>query len=294
MRPEVAAAIIGSIASFVILIGTGSVQIYGFRKTRDDTEKKINATHQDTAAQMKKQGEQLDKTLAKQSEHLEKQLAAQQEDRVTDRFTRAVDQLGGGNQVQKIGGIYTLERIMRESVSDHSAIVDVLGTFIRLQASGQPSSTIDEDAPPDEKAPLEVQIALNVLGRQPLEGRVESGPIRLTGVSLRDTLLRGAHLECVRLRHAHLEDVHWERTHLEGAHLRGAHLENAHLKGVHLEGASLSGAHLTGADLIGAHLAGVRGNPDLTPAQRQVLHCTPKDTTCPEGRSDDPCARFPQ
>lgn len=303
MKPEVIAAIIAAIASTVTLIGTVIVQIVGFSKTRDDTKQKTNATREDTATKLNEQSNRLDRTLAGQSEQLDKslstqresldkQLAAQREDRVTDRFIKAVDQLAG-NQVQRIGGIYTLERIMRESDTDHSAIVDVLGAFIRLQASSQPPQTIDEDTPTDEKAPLEVQIALNVLGRRPREGRLESGPIRLTGVNLRDTLLRDAHLECVRLRHAHLEDVHWERTHLEGSHLRRAHLENADLKGVHLERASLSGAHLTGAVLLGAHLAGARGDPDLTAAQRQVLHCRPEDATCSEGQPDDPCARFP-
>jgi hypothetical protein len=303
MSPEVIAAVIAASVSFLTLIGTVIVQVLGFQRTRDDTRQKINATHQDTANTLTEQRNQLDSTLAEQREQLDKnlraqresldkQLAAQREDRVTDRFIKAVDQLAG-NQVQRIGGIYTLERIMRESDMDHSAIVDVLGAFIRLQASGQTPPTIDKDTPADERAPVEVQVALSVLGRRPREGRLEGGPIRLSRVNLGHTLLRDAHLECVRLRHAHLEGIHWEGTHLEGARLRGAHLENADLEGVHLEWASLSGAHLTGAVLRGAHLAGVQGDPDLTLAQRQALHCRPQDATCSEGRSDNPCAQFP-
>jgi hypothetical protein len=60
--------------------------------------------------------------LRRQEESLDRQLAAQRDSQVTDRFVKAADRLAG-NQVQKIGGIYALERIMRESEKDHAAIV---------------------------------------------------------------------------------------------------------------------------------------------------------------------------
>lgn len=250
-----------------------------------------------TRMQLQRQADSLDEQLGAQREALDKQLAAQREGQVTDRFTKAVDQLAG-NPVQMIGGIYALERIMRESNKDHWAVVDVLATLIRLQADSETPPpldppTIDEDTPPDEWAPMEVQTALTILGSRPQQGRVEPSPIRLSRVNLRGTLLRDAHLECVRLRGAHLEDIHWEGTHLEGARLRGAHLERADLEGAHLQWASLRGVDLTSAKMRGAHLANVEGSPRLTPMQRQDLHCGPEDAECSKGRPDNPCSRFP-
>jgi hypothetical protein len=242
--------------------------------------------------QLQRQADSLDEQLGAQREALDKQLAAQREGQVTDRFTKAVDQLAG-NPVQRIGGIYALDRIMRESNKDHWAVVDVLAAFIRLQANSETPLTIDKDMPPDEWAPMEVQTALTVLGSRPQQGRVEPGPVRLSRVNLRGTILRGAHLECVRLRDAHLENIHWEGTHLEGARLGGAHLQRADLEGTNLEWASLRDVDLTNAKVRGAHLANVEGYPRLTPKQRQGLHCGPEDAECPEGRLDNPCTRFP-
>jgi hypothetical protein len=43
---------------------------------------------------------------------------------ITDRFSTAVDQLGHKERNVRLGGIYALERIMRDSESDQPAIVE--------------------------------------------------------------------------------------------------------------------------------------------------------------------------
>jgi len=221
-----------------------------------------------------------------------RQLKMQQEEHVPDRYSQALDQLAG-NEIQRVGAVYALEGIMRDSERYHTAIVDVLAAFIRVSARAR-ASTDGEAA--EAEPTVEVQTTLTVLGARPWRPQIESSPIRLSGrgtpVDLRDTLLRGAHLECVRLRWARLENIHWEGTHLEGARLRGANLENADLEGAYLQGASLALASLTGTRLHGAHLAGVEGHPQLTPEQLRDAHCRPDDRTCSEGPSDNPCARF--
>src|SRR5580692_4971184 len=40
---------------------------------------------------------------------------------MTDRFTKAIDQLGSPNKAVRIGGIFALERIARDSLRDRSA-----------------------------------------------------------------------------------------------------------------------------------------------------------------------------
>ena len=50
---------------------------------------------------------------------------------VTDRYTRAIEQLGSDKLGVRVGGIYALERIARHCVRDHPAVMEVLAVFIR-------------------------------------------------------------------------------------------------------------------------------------------------------------------
>ncbi len=45
---------------------------------------------------------------------------------ITERFTRAVDQLGNEKLDVRLGGIYALERIARDSEDDHPQVMEVL------------------------------------------------------------------------------------------------------------------------------------------------------------------------
>ena len=50
---------------------------------------------------------------------------------VTDRYTKAIEQLGSDKLDVRIGGIYALERVARDSVRDHPTVMEVLTAFIR-------------------------------------------------------------------------------------------------------------------------------------------------------------------
>jgi uncharacterized membrane protein len=49
-----------------------------------------------------------------------------QEQQITERFTRAIDQLGNDKLSVKLGGIYALERIAKDSPKDHWQVMEVL------------------------------------------------------------------------------------------------------------------------------------------------------------------------
>jgi hypothetical protein len=49
---------------------------------------------------------------------------------VTDRYTKAIEQLGSDKLDVRIGGIYALERIARDSARDHPTVMEVLSAFI--------------------------------------------------------------------------------------------------------------------------------------------------------------------
>jgi len=49
---------------------------------------------------------------------------------VTDRYTKAIEQLGSDKPSVRIGGIYALERVARDSSRDHPTVMKVLAAFI--------------------------------------------------------------------------------------------------------------------------------------------------------------------
>jgi uncharacterized protein YjbI with pentapeptide repeats len=174
-----------------------------------------------------------------------------QEGQITERFTRAIDQLGSEKLEVRLGGIYALERIARDSKKDHWQIMEILTAYIRENAPSNPKKKIISLLPTD------IQAILTVLGRRARTfGKGENEILNLSNTNLQQADLIGAHLERADLRGVRLEGANLIGAHMEGADLRGAHLEKACLLEAHLEGTALLKAHLKKADLRGAHLAG--------------------------------------
>ena len=59
---------------------------------------------------------------------------------MTDRYTKAIEQLGSNKLDVRIGGIYALERVARDSARDHPTVMEVLSAFIREHSHEQPLS----------------------------------------------------------------------------------------------------------------------------------------------------------
>ena len=56
---------------------------------------------------------------------------------MTDRYTKAIEQLGSDKLDVRIGGIYALERIARDSARDHPTVIEVLAAFVREHSREQ-------------------------------------------------------------------------------------------------------------------------------------------------------------
>jgi hypothetical protein len=192
------------------------------------------------------------------------QLHIAEQGQLTERFTRAVDQLGADRLDLRLGGMYALERIARDSPPDRSTIGEVLTAYIRHRSTWPPSQPgqyrpdwplYGQRGQPELRArALDLQAALTVLGRGPFPKphhpeAVLTARLDLHQVDLRRADLIDAHLEGANLREAHLEGAV-----LRGAHLQAAVLSQADLAGAFLAGARLEGAVLTAADLTGARL----------------------------------------
>ena len=227
------------------------------------------------------------------------------EGQVTDRYTKAIEQLGHEKIDVRIGGIYALERIARDSAKDHPTVMEVLTAFIREHS--RESWPVDGKGAQqgEKKTRPDVQAAITVVGRRDWKRDIGRADWRidltradltdanltdanLAGADLTHAILDGATLTRVFLARAHLADANLAGRDLTGANLADAVLTRAHLDGAnlthaelllaHLDGAYLLGANLTHADLTLAHLDGADlSGADLTHADLSGAYLTGAD-----------------
>jgi len=229
--------------------------------------------------------------------------ALSREGQVTDRYTRAIEQLGSDKLDVRVGGIYALERIARDSGRDHSTVMEVLTAFIREHSRDQWPPPEADGAEPERLTRPDVQAALTVVGRR--DATRDTRSVDFTRANLTRADLDGAVLAHAKLRDATLARAYLDHTDLTGAtliradltradlsdaaltgaslfraHLRGASLHRAHLRGTDFHDADLVGAYLQYADLGGAYLVG--GNltgADLSGADLTGAHLSGADLT---------------
>lgn len=156
---------------------------------------------------------------------------------VTERFSRAIDQLGSSKPDVRLGGIYLLDRLMRDSPADEDKIMAVLCAYIRQHAPDTtPTRLVRWNAPAD------IQAALTVLGERPNPRNHPNpnrdNPMFWLALDLHKTNLSGTILTGV----------------LSHAFLRGANLSRADFNGTNLEGADMASANLTKSELMYANL----------------------------------------
>ena len=205
---------------------------------------------------------------------------------------KAVDQLKDESMAVRLGGIYSLEKIMNspdKEVKDyHDTIIEMLCAYVREKRP------FDQDGYNKEleffkkensdpavenyyseyekfikslnkyKIPIhtDIRAILTVLGRRKNKDNEEVEiDLKVTNwikAGLGEMKLEGfnlsvAHLENANLWGAHLENANLDGAHFENAELIEAHLENAKFWGAHFENADLRFAHLENADLYEAH-----------------------------------------
>ncbi|SNT30374.1 Pentapeptide repeat-containing protein [Asanoa hainanensis] len=186
---------------------------------------------------------------------------------VADRYTKAATQLVSAHPAERIGAIYALSRLMRDSPRDHRAVVDLLAGFIR---EARPRDEYIEDGADLEQdgtyesgwhwvgdpLPIDVQTALTALNKRPRRYEspwIQLGPTDLPGAAL---------------LHGWVDNLHFEGSNLQGADLvnarciKGVALHECDLRAANLSGARLPASHISGANLVGALLrwADLRGS----------------------------------
>jgi hypothetical protein len=175
----------------------------------------------------------LDQAKTNRSRH-EEQTKADIQRRITESFTKAVEQLGSDNPQVRLGGVYTLERIARESKFDYRPVMETLTAFVREQALWKQKDTLatektariyEDNAPQPStpRPPADIAAALGVIMRlvaqnrerevaeswQADKGEDNDWTFDLSYTDLRGADLWGAHLDGANLRvrpvdHEHL------------------------------------------------------------------------------------------
>jgi hypothetical protein len=234
---------------------------------------------------------------------------------VIDRFAQALQRLGSTELYVRIGGVYSLEHVLRNCAEHHNDIVEVLAAFVR---AGAARSTIEREYgtwvhpvvgtfPDQPGMPVpDVQAALTVLAHRP--HRPEQQKINLAGLDLAGAWLPGADLvnawfmdadlttamlDHALLYRACLRDADLTRAHLDSANLTDAVLENADLSRADLKNANLTEAFFGNANLTCADL----GNSDLTRAHLDGVdltgaHLGPGAPAVPQGWTVDPTGKL--
>jgi uncharacterized protein YjbI with pentapeptide repeats len=196
-------------------------------------------------------------------------LQVNRQGQITERFTRAIEQLGatddeGHKRLEiRLGGIYALERIAKDSPErDYSTVMEVLSAYVRentrLLASGEAEQTKQMLSAPPQPLPEDIQAVMDIIGRRqenkvPAEYQVV---IDLSRANFSRAGLRGAKLRGVDLQRADFQDADLQEGNLITADLRRANLQRANLRGAKLQGAKLRVADLRRANLNRAHLQG--------------------------------------
>ena len=185
-------------------------------------------------------------------------LEVSREGQITERFTRAVDQLGSKKLEIRLGGIYALERISNRSENDYWPIIEILTAYVRENSQSKNRHIKVEDVDIQNnvslhttyksKVSLDIEAILTVIRRRIYFHK------ELNGLDIQRTHLQHANLQGANLQQANLEEADFYYANLEGANLEGANLKGANLEGANLEGANLKGANLRHANLRWANI----------------------------------------
>ena len=224
------------------------------------------------------------------------QLRIAEQGQITDRYNAAITNLGSRSIDVRLGGIYALQRLMKDSPRDQPTVIAVLCAFVRDQAlpAGRPPKTDELPAAdrhssrPDrgrhtqysERRPGDCRgfrsrttCPRSALCSAPLQSRLLGAPLPTRTSPARPSPARTSSRRTSPARTSPARSSparHLTGANLNGANLNGANLNGAHLRSEFLQGAphprgppvadliheNLAGAHLAYADLTGANLTG--------------------------------------
>jgi hypothetical protein len=212
------------------------------------------------------------------------------EGQMTDRFAKAITHLGDATLSIRLGGMYELERVAKDSKKDQESVIVILASYVREKSpvirNDQPikSEAITAENNERKTLPIDIQAALTIIGRRTVTNdqlpfEIDLSNCYLAGANLSDldfqsTNFSGSDLSGVNFRGTNFgwrgktqppdaDAFNYPKTRFINSDLSGANFGFANLFI-----ADFSGANLTGADLEASNLAMTRfHNTNLSKAK---------------------------
>lgn len=211
----------------------------------------------------------------------EKAVIVSEQGQITDRFSKAVEQLGSEKLAIRLGGIYALERIARDSLVDHWTVMEVLSAFVRnyvpiiLPGREMVTSLQENEIVRGDPAPIDILAAFTVIGR-----RIHTLDLKSQFIFLSKTYLAGVDLPGANFAKGNLSSADLSNSKMLGANFRFGNLEDILFKNSilqktnfshsNLANASFKNADLTEADFCNSNLQGA----ELTRANLEKVNFT--------------------
>ncbi|MBC6435398.1 pentapeptide repeat-containing protein, partial [Nostoc sp. HG1] len=198
---------------------------------------------------------------------------AAQDKQITERFAKGIELLGNEKIETRLGAIYILERIAKDSKDDHWTIMEILTAFVRENAPLKPQEEVNQEV---LKLRTAIRAVITVIGRRyrendPQDSMIDLSETDFRGVNLGQVDLReaslyranlqgvnisDAQLQCVVFTKTNLQGVQFSITELQNADFREANLQEAQFWMVKLHEANFSSANLQKANFSSANLQG--------------------------------------
>lgn len=228
---------------------------------------------------------------------------------ISERFSKATEQLGSDKVNSRLSGIYLLEKLAKDSPVDQGPIVEVLAAYVRDSRAKCDENLITVKG---FRPAVDVQAALTVLGRMPRGGTaIDLSGACLPGVQLHNTNMANVDFTGASLVHSSFVDVDLSGAIFDRAILMGAQFDRANLSGsswvlasffaARLGSSPVADAKFHHAKLRGADLTGLSGlTLDLfrpgpqwipgKPGDEPVAYCD-ESTRWPEGFAPPRCEK---
>jgi len=140
--------------------------------------------------------------------NVQRQVAIANKNHITDTYSQAIEHLGATNNEgkpvieQRLGALYTLEKIAQANADYHPQIMEILSAYIRFH-SPLPTNKKELNSDQDETSPaktilrLDIQACLTIIGRRKIfndTSCIDLSNINLTETNLTEVDLTGTNL----------------------------------------------------------------------------------------------------
>lgn len=187
---------------------------------------------------------------AKQGAEASRQtLEAQRQSRLGERFSEAVGRLNSCDVAVRVGAIYILSRVAKESADDYYwPAAHLLSSFLRDRRPAEPGSEPATVAPLDDAKAV---AAFFSMGLGTHGGIVDLSRTDLHGLDFTDAIFWGANFDGAKL-----DGAKFVRAVLNGSKFFNVNASSADFTDARLIKSSMNGMDLTGAKLTRADLRG--------------------------------------